>query len=78
MTATTILLDPMGGVALLLWGLHMVRSGISRAFGSSASPPIANASTPSELCGEAAQTAPPLDASAIDYRRNAPNRPKLV
>jgi len=24
----------MGGVALLLWGLHMVRSGIMRAFGS--------------------------------------------
>src|SRR5215471_8801118 len=29
-----ILLDLMGGVALLLWGLHMVRSGIIRAFGS--------------------------------------------
>jgi phosphate:Na+ symporter len=29
-----ILLDLMGGVALLLWGLHMVRSGIMRAFGS--------------------------------------------
>jgi len=32
--ATTVLLDLMGGVALLLWGLHMVQSGISRAFGS--------------------------------------------
>jgi len=31
---STILLDLMGGVALLLWGLHMVRSGIVRAFGS--------------------------------------------
>jgi phosphate:Na+ symporter len=30
-----VLLDLMGGVALLLWGLHMVRSGIMRAFGSS-------------------------------------------
>ncbi|HTO81970.1 MAG TPA: Na/Pi cotransporter family protein [Methylomirabilota bacterium] len=30
----TVLLDLMGGVALLLWGLHMVQSGISRAFGS--------------------------------------------
>src|ERR1700749_841106 len=30
-----ILLDLVGGVALLLWGLHMVRSGIVRAFGSS-------------------------------------------
>jgi phosphate:Na+ symporter len=29
-----ILLDLMGGVALLLWGLHMVNSGIVRAFGS--------------------------------------------
>lgn len=28
-----VLLDIMGGVALLLWGLHMVRSGILRAFG---------------------------------------------
>ncbi|HUI96555.1 MAG TPA: Na/Pi cotransporter family protein [Xanthobacteraceae bacterium] len=32
--ATIVLLDLMGGVALLLWGLHMVRSGILRAFGS--------------------------------------------
>lgn len=31
---TLVLLDLMGGVALLLWGLHMVRSGIMRAFGS--------------------------------------------
>src|SRR6201997_2945827 len=29
-----ILLDLVGGVALLLWGLHMVRSGIVRAYGS--------------------------------------------
>jgi phosphate:Na+ symporter len=29
-----ILPDLMGGVALLLWGLHMVRTGIVRAFGS--------------------------------------------
>ena len=29
-----VLLDLMGGVALLLWGLHMVHSGIVRAFGS--------------------------------------------
>src|SRR6201987_2458486 len=29
-----VLLDLMGGVALLMWGLHMVRSGIMRAFGS--------------------------------------------
>ena len=31
---TLVLLDMMGGVALLLWGLHMVQSGILRAFGS--------------------------------------------
>jgi len=29
-----VLLDLLGGVALLLWGLHMVHSGIVRAFGS--------------------------------------------
>jgi phosphate:Na+ symporter len=28
-----VLLDLMGGVSLLLWGLHMVQSGILRAFG---------------------------------------------
>src|SRR6185437_11515297 len=28
-----VLLDLMGGVALLLWGLHMVHSGILRSFG---------------------------------------------
>jgi phosphate:Na+ symporter len=33
-TGSIVLLDLMGGVALLLWGLHMVRSGIVRAFGS--------------------------------------------
>ena len=31
---TLVLLDLMGGVALLLWGLHMVQSGIMRAFGA--------------------------------------------
>jgi len=30
---TMVLLDLMGGVALLLWGVHMVHSGILRAFG---------------------------------------------
>src|ERR1700730_4753482 len=28
-----VLLDLMGGVALLLWGLHMVLTGVLRAFG---------------------------------------------
>jgi phosphate:Na+ symporter len=32
--SSVVLLDLMGGVALLLWGLHMVHSGIVRAFGS--------------------------------------------
>jgi phosphate:Na+ symporter len=31
---TIVLLDLMGGVALLLWSLHMVQSGIMRAFGA--------------------------------------------
>ena len=31
--ATTVLLQLLGGVALLLWGLRMVRTGIMRAFG---------------------------------------------
>ena len=30
---TIVPLDLMGGVALLLWGVHMVQSGILRAFG---------------------------------------------
>jgi phosphate:Na+ symporter len=30
---TIVILDLMGGVALLLWGLHMVRTGVLRAFG---------------------------------------------
>lgn len=34
MTGGSILLDLLGGVALLLWGLHMVHSGIVRAAGS--------------------------------------------
>ena len=32
-----VLLDLMGGVALLLWGLHMVHSGIVRACGAETS-----------------------------------------
>jgi phosphate:Na+ symporter len=31
---STNFLDVLGGVALLLWGLHMVRSGVVRAFGA--------------------------------------------
>jgi phosphate:Na+ symporter len=31
---STVILDLMGGIALLLWGLHMVHSGIVRAFGA--------------------------------------------
>jgi phosphate:Na+ symporter len=31
---SAVILDLMGGVALLLWGLHMVHSGVVRAFGA--------------------------------------------
>jgi phosphate:Na+ symporter len=31
---TIVLLDLAGGIALLLWGLHMVQSGVLRAFGA--------------------------------------------
>src|SRR5271156_4722542 len=31
---STVILDLIGGVALLLWGLHMVHSGVVRAFGA--------------------------------------------
>src|ERR1700722_14016746 len=31
---STVILNLMGGVALLLWGLHMVHSGVVRAFGA--------------------------------------------
>ena len=32
-SGTVILLDLAGAVALLLWGVHMVQSGVQRAFG---------------------------------------------
>jgi phosphate:Na+ symporter len=34
LVGSTVILDLMGGVALLLWGLHMVHSGVVRAFGA--------------------------------------------
>ena len=33
MDATLSLIDLAGSIALLLWGVHMVQSGIQRAFG---------------------------------------------
>jgi phosphate:Na+ symporter len=33
MPATHALIELLGDVALLLWGVHMVRTGILRAFG---------------------------------------------
>ena len=33
MPATHALLELLGEVALLLWGVHMVRTGVLRAFG---------------------------------------------
>ncbi|TBW41211.1 Na/Pi cotransporter family protein [Siculibacillus lacustris] len=35
MATTSLLVDLAGTVALLLWGIHMVQTGIQRAFGSS-------------------------------------------
>jgi phosphate:Na+ symporter len=35
MSATLTLIDLAGAIALLLWGVHMVQSGIQRAFGPS-------------------------------------------
>ena len=34
MGATLSLLNLAGAIALLLWGVHMVQSGVQRAFGS--------------------------------------------
>jgi phosphate:Na+ symporter len=34
MSGTGVLINLLGGVALLLWGLHMVRTGVTRAYGS--------------------------------------------
>jgi hypothetical protein len=36
---STVILDLIGGVALLLWGLHMVHSGVVRAFGAELTAP---------------------------------------
>ncbi len=33
MTATHILIELLGGVALLLWGVHVINGGVQRAFG---------------------------------------------
>ncbi len=33
-TGTSILLDLLADIALLLWGLRMVRTGVARAFGA--------------------------------------------
>jgi Na+/phosphate symporter len=46
---TIVHLDLMGGVALLLWGLHMVHSGIMRVRFRSAAP--SRAGTPQPFCG---------------------------
>ncbi|HEX5080141.1 MAG TPA: Na/Pi cotransporter family protein [Geminicoccaceae bacterium] len=35
MSGTEILIDILGGVALLLWGVRMIRTGMMRAFGAS-------------------------------------------
>jgi phosphate:Na+ symporter len=33
MAATLTLIDLAGAVALLIWGVHMVQTGVTRAFG---------------------------------------------
>jgi phosphate:Na+ symporter len=33
MTTTLTLIDRAGAVALLMWGVHMVQTGVNRAFG---------------------------------------------
>ena len=35
MGATLTLVDLAGAIALLIWGVHMVQTGITRAFGPS-------------------------------------------
>ena len=57
---TIVLLDLMGGVALLLWGLHMVQSGILRAFGPELRRcktgwPLSQPDLGSQRCSRAAQ-----------------------
>ncbi len=34
MSATLLLVNLLGAVALLLWGIRMVRTGVERAYGS--------------------------------------------
>jgi phosphate:Na+ symporter len=34
MSATSVLIHLLGEIALLLWGINMVNSGVQRAFGS--------------------------------------------
>ena len=34
MSATHILINLIGEIALLLWGIHMVQSGVTRVFGT--------------------------------------------
>ncbi len=34
MSATAVLIHLLGEIALLLWGINMVNSGVQRAFGS--------------------------------------------
>jgi len=46
---SVVLLDLMGGVALLLWGLHMVHSGILRAFGPDLRQLLASALRPETI-----------------------------
>jgi hypothetical protein len=67
---TLVLLDLMGGVALLLWGLHMVQSGIMRAFGPDLRRLLSGTSQPlrSVRCGAGADRASAEQHSAPHWR----------
>ena len=64
-----VLLDLMGGVALLLWGLHMVHSGIVRAFGSDLRRLLGTALRNRFLAFEISQFFP---ANALEFRPGLP------
>ena len=51
MSGHTILLNLLGGVALLLWGTHMVQSAILRAYGAELRGAIARAAGKATAAG---------------------------
>jgi hypothetical protein len=51
MNTTLTLIDLAGSIALLLWGVHMVQSGIQRAFGPHQARPEPAWAATREWCG---------------------------